>query len=149
MPDRRKSTPRRKPRTPKPKQPRLFEPPRYYDEADGLRRTLLYKVTKPLERNALLYLSRMLHRLLHEDGSFWHELPDSLPEVELRAAAEDLVHLAEFLRLLNVEHGFDPYDDEDKPKLRLCRLAERLSFRVLKVADAIGAALPPEETGAA
>jgi hypothetical protein len=147
MPDRRKST--RKPRQPKPKQPQLLPPPRRYDEGDGWRRTLLYRVTNPQERDALIQFSKMLDRLLLEEGSFWHELCGPSPEVELWAAATDLVHVAEFLRRLNVEHGFDPYDDEDRPKLRLCRLAERLSLQVLKVADAIGAALPPEEAGAA
>jgi len=147
-----KSTPRRhrrKPRIPKPKQQQLVPPPREYQESDGWRRTLLYRVTKPQERDALIQLSKMLDRLLLEEGSFWRELRGPSPEVELSAAAADLVHLGGFLRLLSVEHGFDPTDEGDRPKVRLCKLAGRQAVKLLRVADAIGAALPPQETGAA
>ncbi len=150
MRSRRKSTARRKrPRTTKPKQVQLVEPPREYHESDGWRRTMLYRVTKPQEREALIQLSKMLDRLLLEEGGFWRELRGPSPEVELSAAAADLVHVAGFLRLLNVEHGFDPTDEGDRPKVRLCKLAGRQAVKLLRIADAIGAALPPEETGAA
>lgn len=148
MRSRRKSTPRRKPRRHQPKQPQLLPPPRRYVESDGWRRTFLHRFVHPMERDALLGLSRTLDRLLHEDGSFWNQI-GPLPESELRAAAEDLVHVAEFLRRVEEENDFDPYDDEHRPKIRLCKLASRLAVRVFKVANAIGAALPPEETGAA
>ncbi len=144
-----KSTPRRRRKRPRPpKQQQLLPPPRRYDESDGWRRTLLYRVTKPQERDALIQLSKMLDRLLLEDGGFWSELQGPSPEAELSAAAADLVHLSGFLRLLSVEHGFDPTDEEDRPKVRLCKMAGRQAVKLLRIADAIGAALPREETGA-
>ena len=147
MPSRRKSTPRRK-RPRRPKQQQLTPPPRPYNESDGWRRTLLYRVVRPLERDALMRLSKMLDRLLLEDGTLWKHM-GPLPETELRAAAADLVHTAEFLRRLEEEHGFDPHDEKDRPKLRLCRVAGRQAVKLLRIADAIGAPLPPTEKGAA
>ncbi len=144
MRSRRKSTARRRPR--QPKQQQLVEPPRYYDESDGLRRTLLLRVTKPWERAALVGLSRMLNRLLLEDGSFWRELPEPMPAIELRAAAEDLVHTAEFLRRVWSESDYDK--DEQRAEERLCQLAVRQAVKIFRIAELIGAALPPRETGA-
>ncbi len=138
-----------RPKSTAPVQQQLLPPPRSYDESDGIRRTLLFKVTRPLEREALVRLSRMLDRLLLEQGACWDELGESSIAAEVRAAAADLVYLAEFLRRLEEEHDFDPYNDEDRPKLRLCRLAKRQAVKILRIADALGAALPALETGAA
>ena len=121
-----------------PVQQQLLPPPMPFDESDGWRRTMLYRVTDPLERDVLLRLSKMLDHLILEVGSFWRHLEESGTAAEARAAAADLRYLQVFLA------RFDPgdFDRQDDPvEYRLCRLARRLAPRVAKIAAELEMAL--------
>lgn len=81
----------------RPQQPELTPRPRPFDESDGWRRTFLHRVVDPLESDGLVRLSKMLDRLLVEEGSVWDELEESATAAELRAAAADLFYLSAYL----------------------------------------------------
>ncbi len=136
MRSRGKSTARR------PQQPELLPPPRPFDASDGWRRTFLHHVTKPLEQDALIRLTRMLDRLVLEEGSFWDELAESSTRAELRAAAEDLFFLYAFLAKLGREPENVALDAADT---KLAKLAARMAPKVGRLAVALEGALAPPE----
>jgi hypothetical protein len=110
------------------------EPPIPFDESDGWRRTVLYRVTDPGEKAALITLSRLLDRLQLESGEFWDHLGELPAQAEARAAAEDLRYVEAFLALL----GNQEYDSYEEPvEYRIGRLARRLAPRVGKLAAAL------------
>lgn len=116
-----------------------------FDESDGWRRTMLYRVTSPRDRAALIRLSRMLDALILEVGRCWDEMEGSATVAELEAATVDLRYLEAFLARLGREH----VETELEPvEVEVSKLAARIAPEVGRLAATLEAGLAPQ-TGAA
>lgn len=126
--------------------------PAAWERFPAFRETLLLRYANPEHNAALRALGDLLFDLSVECGGapVFHDLPGLYTWHEMAAAAADLRHLQGFLGMVGEEQeGADPGRPADAELIRLAKLAARLTSRVGKIADAIDAALPPQQTGAA
>lgn len=110
------------------------ENPFAFEDREGFRETFLMHFTRPGDAEVLRRFGVMLFDAALESARLWPDWPESATRAELRAAAADLRHLAEFLAALGLSRELSALTSADE---RLSRFAGRQAKQVVRIAERI------------
>ncbi|HSS50126.1 MAG TPA: hypothetical protein VLX28_14405 [Thermoanaerobaculia bacterium] len=123
---------------PDPPQVATDTPSYEWEKRLAFRNTFLLHFTQPGDRELLERLGNLWFEMALECADKWPDWPDGATRCEMRAAAQDLRHTAEYLASVGHERYVSSLDLEDE---RLSLMAERWAVEADRIAAEINALL--------